>query len=428
MKPSEPLDSRALTELTALLRDNVKQPRAGAHERGLAALRARIAIGQSSPGVKRRWTLVALSAALAGIVATLLFVLVLRREPVPETLVSVERIEGGEMLEGGYLSESGHGGMKLWFNEGSAFVLMPGARGRVREVGQHGAQLALEHGTASFQITHRPQHRWSVEAGPFLVTVEGTEFTVRWEPASEQFELKLKRGRVTVSGPVIGKHLSLRAGQKLSVNLAKAETLIAEERGTALAPSAAVAGTVVPPASSGMESSRPSPASARAPAPAAAASSERGWREAFANGQWDRILADVEREGLDATLSTASSDELFALADAARYRRRADLARAALLSHRRRFPGSSRSVDAMFLLGRVEELRESGSAPAIRWYDEYLARAPAGTYAAEALGRKMILTNAASGAASARRIADEYLRRFPRGSHAGAARALKRAP
>ena len=63
----------------------------------------------------------------------------------------------------------------------------------------------------------------------------------------------------------------------------------------------------------------------------------------------------------------------------------------------------------------MEELREHGTAraQAIDWYDEYLAQAPTGAYAAEALGRKMILTNEAGGPAEARPIADEYLRRFP---------------
>ncbi|HVY36744.1 MAG TPA: hypothetical protein VHM31_02380, partial [Polyangia bacterium] len=154
---------------------------------------------------------------------------------------------------------------------------------------------------------------------------------------------------------------------------------------------------------------------------------------ALASGRWDRILADVDRAGVDATLESAGSDELFVLADAARYRRRPDLARAALLAHRRRFPHGPRALDAVFLLGRVEELRDHGSAAdaraqAIVWYDEYLTRAPAGPYAAEALGRKMILTNELGGPARARPIAREYLVRFPAGSYAGAARALERVP
>ena len=81
------------------------------------------------------------------------------------------------------------------------------------------------------------------------------------------------------------------------------------------------------------------------------------------------------------------------------------------------------------MLGRAEELREHGTrAQAIDWYDEYLAQAPTGAFAAEALGRKMILTNEAGGPAQARPIASEYLLRFPNGSYAGSARALQRAP
>ena len=66
----------------------------------------------------------------------------------------------------------------------------------------------------------------------------------------------------------------------------------------------------------------------------------------------------------------------------------------------------------------------SGAAHAIARYDEYLARAPNGLFAGEALGRKMTLTDTLEGPVRARPIAEEYLRRFPKGSYAGSARAL----
>ena len=97
-------------------------------------------------------------------------------------------------------------------------------------------------------------------------------------------------------------------------------------------------------------------------------------------------------------------------------------------AERRRFPASPRALDAIFLLGRVEESGEHGTARAIAYYDEYLALVPSGAYAAEALGRKMTLANELGGPAEARPIAEEYLRRFPRGSYAGSARALRRVP
>ncbi len=143
---------------------------------------------------------------------------------------------------------------------------------------------------------------------------------------------------------------------------------------------------------------------------------------------WILILADVDRAGVKSALEKASNEDLFALADAARYRRRMNLAREALLAERRRFPGADRSLDAVFLLGRVEEARARGLARAVRWYDEYLARAPTGTFASEALGRKMILTSKIEGTTQAQPVAEEYLRRFPNGTYAGSARALRRAP
>ena len=149
----------------------------------------------------------------------------------------------------------------------------------------------------------------------------------------------------------------------------------------------------------------------------------RDWKQAMANGEWDKILADADRQGLSATVSSVSSAELFILTDAARYRRRSDIARVALLAHRERFPNAAGSVRALFLLGRVEELAASPSK-AIEWYDRYLAEVPAGTYSAEALGRKMILWKELHGPTATRSLAERYLRRFPAGTYAGTARAL----
>jgi hypothetical protein len=148
------------------------------------------------------------------------------------------------------------------------------------------------------------------------------------------------------------------------------------------------------------------------------------WSRKLARGQWDSILRDARRIGVETTLSEASGEDLFALANAARYRNRPDLARSALLAERRRFAGSPRALEATYLLGRVEESRETGTAQAIAWYDEYLTRAPSGSLVGEALGRKMTLTDKLEGPVRARPLAEEYLRRFPKGNYAGSAREL----
>lgn len=430
----EPTDLGALDSLTKLARDTVQRPTAAELDRGLNALSTRAAAQKARRAKLVRGSVAVLCAALC----TLLLVQVASfwRARSRELPALAYRIEGGTVLAGGYLRDSGNGGVRLFFDEGTKVELMPGARGRLRTVDADGARVVVDQGSASFNVARSKERRWLVEAGPFSVAVKGTLFTVSWDPQSERFELRLQHGSVVVSGPIAGGDIELRAGQRLLVNLPKQETLITEEQ----------AGTTTPDAASSSSSpsnGSPAPApfgeptppkealgtsSSSAPAAASSGKSERkaSWAEHLAHGRWDRILEEVEQRGVETTLESAPSEELFALADAARYRRRTDLARAALLAQRRRFPGSSRSVDATFLLGRVEESRDR--ARAIQWYNEYLERAATGTYSAEAWGRKMVLTNELKGRVSARPIAEEYLRRFPKGSYAGAARALTSDP
>ena len=419
----EPTDSPTLASLTKLGRDGAARPARAELDQGLNALYARIAAGRVRRRGLVRWSLVGVAAALLTVVALEVASLSRKRWSAPEPPPLAYQIEGGNVLEGGYLRESGHAGIKLLFNEGSRFELMPGTRGRLRAVDKEGARLAIENGTASFEVTPSSGRRWLVEVGPFLVTVKGTVFTVSWDPSRERFELALRRGRVVVSGPVAGADLALRTGQRLVVNLAKAETLITED----LPEQATPAPPAVTPAASD-QPAQPHASTGPAPSTVAKVETERRWADELASGHWDRILEKVERAGVEAALNGASSEDLFALADAARYRRRTDLARAALLAQRRRFPDSPRALDAIFLLGRVEESGGGGMARAIAWYDEYLSRAPTGAYAAEALGRKMTITSELGRPAQARPIAEEYLRRFPNGSYAGSARALLRVP
>jgi FecR protein len=414
--PADTKGGRGLAALTELARTSVRPPSSARLDRGLATLRARLERGAlPARRTQGRW----LGWSLVGTVAVtaLLITGVVRSRP-PSTPAAppplAYRIEGGSLVEGGYLREAGGAGVRLFFSEGTAFKLMPGTRSRLRTVDAAGARIAIEHGTADFQVTPAKDHRWQVDVGPFLVTVKGTMFTVSWDAASERFELALRHGRVTVSGPITGGEVALEAGQRLTVDLPKGETVIA-------APKSAPLPAVEPAAAASAPSARSAGSVGRS-------DGGRRWAAALAAGQLDRILDDATRAGVKATLEKASSDDLLALADAARYRRRMALAREALLAERRRFPESPRSLDATFLLGRVEEASDRGWAKAIEWYDEYLRRAPSGTYASEALGRKMTLTSKVEGASRARPVAEEYLRRFPGGTYAGPAKTFVHAP
>jgi hypothetical protein len=152
------------------------------------------------------------------------------------------------------------------------------------------------------------------------------------------------------------------------------------------------------------------------------------WGTRLAEGQAAGIVAEARRRGLSKVLEISTSEDLAALADAARFERDEGLARRALLSQRRRFPGSGRAAEASFLLGRLDDAGGEGSAHALGWYDRYLKEAPGGAYVSEALGRKMTVLERSGRQAEATRIARDYLQRFPGGTYARAAQALVHEP
>jgi hypothetical protein len=355
---------------------------------------------------------------------------------VPRTESISYRVEGGEIVDGGYLRALGSAGVKLRFTEGSELEFHAGARGRLRSVDANGARFAIERGTASVQVAHRPGAHWLVDAGPFLIAVKGTTFTVAWDATGEQLDVRMEQGTVSVTGPLSEGAITVGAGQRLAINLPRREVVLRDVEGAAalhpasapMSPESEGAPTKQgldgePGDSAGGATGQRLGARARG-----AVAWPRNWAAALVVGDADSILRDVERRGLARCLAEASGEDLSALADAARYRRRDSIAKEALLAQRSRFPGSARARDAGFLLGRLEEVREGGRSKALSWYERYLEEAPAGAYASEALGREMIVTQDLMGVAAAQRVAEDYLRRFPTGTYAGAARALRQGP
>jgi hypothetical protein len=437
---------------------------------GLQAVHARLMARQ-----RRRLPLYALS--ILGTAAAATGAVLLVRSTVssgagaPTTSALAYRIEGGEIGDGGYIRSFNPDGSLLRFGEGTELRLKTGARGRLSSVDARGARFAIEEGEAEVKVTPRPDARWLVDAGPFLITVRGTVFTASWDGATERLDIHMKKGWVSVTGPLADGVMAVRAGQHLSVNMRRKEVLLREPEGEgetngsqsgfpsatgslgegipendvsaapAPTPSAPPAYVPITP-SRGL--SRVTGAGTRsvhggahvaaqtaaqaASARTAANDSPRSWSAALTSGDFDSILDQAMKRGLRRSLVEASSDDLAALADAARYRRRNDIAYRALIAERDRFPQSARGRDSAFFLGRLEEAKADGGARALKWYDLYLREAPSGAYSSEALGRKMAATERLSGIPAARAVAMEYLRRFPNGTYAGAARALRDAP
>ncbi|WP_437318710.1 FecR domain-containing protein [Sorangium sp. So ce385] len=377
------------------------------------------------------------AVALSVAVAAAGFVAVERwQRGAPSELLSYE-VEGGVAAQDGSLQAGAASRPKLRFSDGTEVELAEGARAHVASVTGQGARVALDRGEVHAHVVHKSGTQWLFDAGPFVVTVTGTAFALAWAPEDERLDLRLENGAVTVNGPPSGEPIAMRAGQWLTVRLRTGEVLLRElgaQKGAEAAPSSAPppeGGAELPgaPPERGAELPGAPPVGEppAAPRAEAAAAPKRDWAGQLAAGQLDAIVDEAQRRGLDQTLAESSSAELSALADAARYTRRGDVARRALLAQRRRFPATQRAREAAFLLGRLAETQEGGAA-ALPWFETYLKEAPQGAYASEALGRKMEIVRRLHGDAQAEIVAREYLRRFPGGTYAQAARTLARTP
>jgi hypothetical protein len=146
------------------------------------------------------------------------------------------------------------------------------------------------------------------------------------------------------------------------------------------------------------------------------------WPERMASGDLQSIVDDAVDRGVEATVLERTSEELAVLEAAARYQKRPDIARRALLAQRARFAGSPRAKEAAFLLGRMAETGD-GSA-ALEWYGRYLSEDPEGAFAAEAMGRDMIVTKRIFGVDRARPLAETYSKRWPTGAYSQVARSI----
>jgi len=369
------------------------------------------------------------SAALGACAVIVLVVSTLTRQPPP---VLSYTVDGALPPADGYVRSLAAQRPTLAFSDGTDIQMMPKARARVLEVGRQGAHLMLEEGRAHVHVAHRPGADWQLQAGSFVVHVHGTSFFIEWNAAESRLNLQMESGVVSVDGTRPGESVTLRAGQSLSARAGEAPTLATAEQGLAVrVPSSSAA---MPAAASMRDEAQPAapqpaapPSSASRPVPSGAlvlAPLRPRWSDRLADGDATGIVAEAQRRGLAVVVSTASSEDLAALADAARFRKQDRLAERVLRAQRNRFPGTVRAEEASFLLGRLADGPAGRDATALAWYDRYLREAPSGAYADEAMGRMIIVLQRQRRTDEARKLAMAYLRRFPHGSYAGAAQAV----
>jgi hypothetical protein len=317
------------------------------------------------------------------------------------------------------------------FSDDSQVRMDRSTRLRVSRVEPRGAVMMLEGGAVDVHIHPRAEARWSIDAGPYVVRVTGTDFDLAWKVDEQKLELRLRNGKVTVEGPLSAGAVRLVAGQRLAASARDGSVSIVNDGPPSASPSAAVATPAsVDQTVSSAETAPGPPAATRSPdtpRTARPTAEPAAWTARVARGDFRGVVEDAERHGVDRTLAEAPAADLAALASAARYVQREDLARRTLITERSRFPASIQAHDAAFFLGGLAE-SAGDDATALTWNETYLRESPNGTYASQALGRTMILVGRLRGAGAARSVAAEYMQRFPDGPYAPSARRLLQTP
>lgn len=353
----------------------------------------------------RARTVVVVSAfAAAAAIAILFGVTALRDAAAPLGW----HVDGAAEVAGDYVRTDAADAI-VRFDNGASCALAAGSRGRVTTK-KNAANVVLERGRARVE-SPRLGMAWLVQAGPYALTGDGA-FEVAW--SDEALDLRVRRGAIVVKGPEAQDGVTLREGQHLTA------------RGGELRVESATADATPVESAAPLPSSAPSADPIQLPPVVVSSDPKKPdgptWSQRVAKGDYAGVLADANDRGIPTVIATAPLGDLVALADAARYARRNDVAKQALLAQRSRFAGSGPARTAAFLLGRIAEDAEGNPSAAIGWYDRYLAESPSGSFAAEALGRKMTAVARTQGNDAARPIAEQYLRRYPDGPYAAAAR------
>jgi hypothetical protein len=405
----------ATRDVAALARQMTKAPDDGALDDALGRVRARVERHRASRGRRGSVWGVVLVAAAALLVVTWR-VVGARKQP----LALAYRAEGADLLGEGYVRARPGEHPRLSFSEGSVVALADDTRMRVVAADERGGHLAIEEGEIRADIVHRSGTRWTFEAGPYSVDVRGTSFSLDWRGADGWFDLRLQTGLVDIHTPWSPSPIALHGGQRLTVRSADHEVTIRD-----LDDPSASAPRLDAPAD---------PASTEAPALLVAPKVASGnpttsqkphrasWSERMASGDLQSIVDEAVEHGVEATVMERTSEELAVLEATARYRKRPDIARRALLAQRARFAGTPRAKEAAFLLGRMVESADGSEA--LAWYERYLSEDPDGAFVAEATGRDMIVTHRLFGVSRARPLAETYLKRWPTGAYSELARSI----
>jgi hypothetical protein len=329
----------------------------------------------------------------------------------------------GQAIVAGRTVSLALGGNDLTFSDGSRLSALASSEVQLSDLHPGGARVQLVRGTVAVDVVHRDGTAWSVGAGPYVVHVTGTKFSLSWTEETGAFELEMQSGEVLVTGGTLARARRVRTGERLHV-----EASLSNERPAA---SAGATSSAAPPATSVAPATLPAgrhqpeePATARG-APSSSSSPQldsADWREFARKGDYKKAWELVSAAGFDAIGARSDMNDLVMLCDVAHFTMHVSEAKTCFESVRRRFPGLPDASTAAFQLGQLSATQKE----AANWFGTYLREQPSGRLAREARGRLMEALVALGDLPGAREQANRYLTLYPDGAHAQFARSILR--
>ncbi|HKO50469.1 MAG TPA: FecR domain-containing protein [Polyangiaceae bacterium] len=304
----------------------------------------------------------------------------------------------------------------LAFSDGSRVTVSPHSTLSVDLLGKRAALTRLFDGRLHVAVRHESDTNYRFLVGPYEVQVVGTEFDLEWHAQGDGLTVVMQSGEVRILGD--GNPRQVRAGQTLRLPSSREQQRAATVAAPPLNPpslaSLPVAAEQLPAASKEVRT-------AQKPSALVARSGEADWSALLNAGQFAAIMRDADARGGERLLESAPASDLKTLALAARYTGRRSLSLRAWQALRARFAADALNQGAAFFLGRGYE-EQGDTSEAMRWLARYLAESPAGAYAGEALGRRLLLLSKSGQRAEAVSAARSYLERYPRGAYAKSAK------
>ena len=350
--------------------------------------------------------------------------------------------------EGSWVKASADGVVPIRFDNGSRFELDTRTAVRVLASNMETVKVDLSKGLLHADIKKNGETNWIISAGPYQVTVLGTAFSVDWDSDSSILGVSVDRGKVLVRGGHLSEHgISVQAGKRLVADgdkgsvamesiLGDSDTADDQELASATdtgSPQARQEMTDEGVAALEVDRSIPTPvkegsriAVKKSSSTVTPAGDSPSWKDLSDAREFAAAVAAARRQGLDELLTTLDANDLWALANAARYARDATVSERALLAVRERFAGSQRAFTAAFMLGRLKLDLEGNPTAATAWFETYLTEKPSGPLAEEALGRLIDACDKAGRKTEAARNAEIYLSRYDGGLFTKLARSILR--